>query len=106
VLVRRCALTASGALPVQLRLGEQSCARCSFQALPGKSFVVDGAAKAMNVADFGLTPGAVANLVVLDVADTVEALRFHPPPAHVISNGRIVDQARMRALASAPQTGI
>ena len=42
---------------------------------------------------------APANLVVLDQADPVDALRFHAPPAHVISKGEIVDPMRMRALA-------
>jgi hypothetical protein len=44
--------------------------------------------------------GAPANLVILDQSDVVEALRFHAPPAWVISNGRIVDQTRMKAIAS------
>ena len=59
------------------------------------------AAAAINLGRFGLTEGAPANLVVLDHRDVVEALRFHDPPAHVVSKGRVVDQARMRALASA-----
>jgi cytosine/creatinine deaminase len=57
------------------------------------------AAAAINLAHFGLTEGAPASLVVLDQADVVEALRFHGPPVYVISNGRMVDQARMRAFA-------
>jgi cytosine/creatinine deaminase len=60
------------------------------------------AAAAINLAGFGLSQGAEANLVVLDYPDVVEALRFHGPPAHVISRGRVLDQTRMRALASAP----
>jgi cytosine deaminase len=59
------------------------------------------AAKAINIANFGLAEGAPANLVVLDHPDVVEALRFHGRPAHVISSGRRVDQARMEALATA-----
>jgi cytosine deaminase len=59
------------------------------------------AAAAMNVAGFGLAEGAAANLVVLDQPDVVEALRFHHAPAHVISHGKLVDQAKMRAIASA-----
>lgn len=59
------------------------------------------AAKAINLLDFGIAPGATASLVVLACPDVVEALRFHAPPAHVISHGKIVDCARMRALASA-----
>ena len=59
------------------------------------------AAAAINVAGFGLAEGAAANLVVLDQPDVVEALRFHHAPAHVISHGKLVDQAKMRAIASA-----
>jgi cytosine deaminase len=59
------------------------------------------AAVAINLGHFGLSEGAPANLVVLDHQDVVEALRFHGPPAHVVSNGRMIDQARMRALAAA-----
>jgi cytosine/creatinine deaminase len=58
------------------------------------------AARAMNVLQYGLFEGAPANLVILDQPDVVEALRFHAPPAWVISNGRIVDQTRMKAIAS------
>ena len=58
------------------------------------------AARAMNVTQHGLFEGARANLVVLDQSDVVETLRYHAPPAWVISNGRVVDQARMKAMAS------
>jgi cytosine/creatinine deaminase len=61
------------------------------------------AAAAINVAGFGLAEGAAANLVVLDQPDVVEALRFHHAPAHVISHGKLVDQAKMRAIACACQ---
>jgi hypothetical protein len=37
---------------------------------------------------------------VLNQPDVIEALRFHEPPAHVIKSGVLVDQARMRALAT------
>lgn len=57
------------------------------------------AAKAMNVGDFGLAVGRPAHLVVLDAPDVIEALRWHAPPAHVISHGRPVDLASMRRLA-------
>jgi cytosine deaminase len=59
------------------------------------------AAAAINVAGFGLAEGAAANLVVLDQPDVAEALRFHRAPAHVISHGKLVDQTKMRAIASA-----
>jgi cytosine/creatinine deaminase len=64
------------------------------------------AATAINVGPFGLFEGAPANLVVLDQADLVDVLRFHAPPAHVISKGKLVDQARMRALASAHKQSV
>jgi cytosine deaminase len=57
------------------------------------------AAAALNIARFEVSEGAPANLVVLEHPDVVEALRFHGAPAHVISNGQILDLARMRALA-------
>ncbi len=58
------------------------------------------AATAINLPGFRLTEGAVADLVVLNQPDVIEALRFHGPPAHVIKSGILVDQARMRALAA------
>ena len=60
--------------------------------------VTADAARAMNVAGFGLAPGATAHLVVLNEPDTVEALRNHRPPAHVVSHGKVVDRASMAAL--------
>ena len=59
------------------------------------------AARAINLADYGLAVGSRANLVVLDAPDVLEALRDHAPPAHVISHGKLVDAARMQALAAA-----
>jgi cytosine deaminase len=60
------------------------------------------AARAMNVGDFGLEVGRPAHLVVLDAPDVLEALRWHAPPAHVISHGRPVDGAAMRRIAGRP----
>ena len=59
------------------------------------------AAAAINIPNFRLAEGAAANLVVFDQPAVIDALRFHAPPAHVISHGAIVDQARMRALSGA-----
>src|SRR3984893_7084119 len=59
------------------------------------------AAAAINVPDFGLAEGRRANLVVLDQPDVIEALRFHGAPAHVISNGKLVDAAKMQAIVAA-----
>jgi cytosine deaminase len=63
--------------------------------------ITGDAAAAINLTGFGLAPGSAANLVVLDQPDVVEALRYHGAPAYVVSNGRVVDQSKMRALASA-----
>ena len=60
--------------------------------------ITTDAAKAINVANFALAPGAPANLVVLDQPDVVEALRYHIPPVHVIARGRLVDKLKMEAL--------
>ncbi|MCK1713393.1 amidohydrolase family protein [Bradyrhizobium sp. 143] len=57
------------------------------------------AAAAMNLKDYGLKAGCAANLVVLDQPSVSEALRFHAPPAAVISHGRLVDADKMRELA-------
>ena len=58
-------------------------------------------AKAINLDGFGLSVGAPANLVVLDQPDEVEALRYHGPPAHVISRGKRIDAAKMQAIVAA-----
>jgi cytosine deaminase len=63
-------------------------------------------AKAMNISNHGLATGNAANLVVLDQPDVNEALRFHAAPAAVISQGRIVDLAKMQALAGAVVEGV
>ena len=57
------------------------------------------AAAAMNLQGYGIEVGYAANLVVLDQRDVAEVLRFHAPPAAVISHGRLVDLGRMRDLA-------
>jgi cytosine deaminase len=61
--------------------------------------VTTDAARAMNVGDFGLAVGNPAHLVVLDAPDVIEALRWHAPPAHVISHGRLLDAAALRRQA-------
>jgi len=62
------------------------------------------AARAMNVSQYGLFEGSAANLVILGQPDVVDSLRFHAPPAWVISNGRVVDQAHMTAMASSQRS--
>ena len=66
---------------------------------------INGAA-AIKLAHFGLAEGAPANLVVLEQPDVIEALRYHAPPRYVLSNGKVVDQARMRALASTAKLSV
>ena len=68
--------------------------------------VTTAPAKAMNLRDFGLAVGAQANLVVLGRPDVIEALRFHTPPRHVVSQGRRVDLARMQQLADAGEAAL
>jgi cytosine deaminase len=58
------------------------------------------AARAIGLRGDGVVVGAPAHLVVLDAPNVREALREHAAPAHVISFGRLVDQAAMRALAT------
>lgn len=49
------------------------------------------AAWAMGIKDHALAEGSPANLVVLDAPDVLEALRFHRPPRHVVSQGRLLE---------------
>ena len=58
------------------------------------------AAQAMGLKDFGLKVGAPANIVVLKQPNVLEALRYHEAPLYVISQGELVDLARVDALAN------
>jgi cytosine deaminase len=58
------------------------------------------AARAMNINNHSLKVGNLANLVVLPAPNILEALREHAAPLHVISNGRLIDSARMKAVAA------
>jgi len=60
------------------------------------------AAQSINVSDHELKIGASANLVVLDAPNVLEALREHTIPRYVITNGFLVDRARMKSVS---QTG-
>lgn len=57
------------------------------------------AAQAINLKSHQLEVGASANLVVLDAPNVLEALRIHSAPRCVISNGNLVDRARMESVA-------
>ncbi|RZN34173.1 amidohydrolase family protein [Bradyrhizobium sp. Leo121] len=56
-------------------------------------------AAAINLAKYGIEVGYSANLVVLDHPDVTDVLRFHTPPAAVVSHGRMIDLAYMRDVA-------
>ncbi len=62
------------------------------------------AAQAMSLTDFALQEGSAAHLVILKVPSVLEALRHHSLPSHVISHGRLVNQAEMRQLAGIQAT--
>ncbi len=57
--------------------------------------VTTGPAEIMGLSDFGLRPGALASLVVLDAADPIEAIRRRPQRLAVISKGRVVARTRL-----------
>jgi len=57
------------------------------------------AAQAMNLKDHQLKVGAKANLVVLDAPNVLEAMREHTAPRFVVSNGNVIDRAKMEAVA-------
>jgi cytosine deaminase len=59
------------------------------------------AARAINVHNHRVEPGAPANLVVLEQKTVLDALREHAAPLAVVSHGRLVDQERMRHEAAA-----
>ena len=56
--------------------------------------VTTGPAGIMGLSDYGLRPGALASLVVLDAADPIEAIRRRPERLAVISKGRVVARTR------------
>ena len=53
--------------------------------------VTTEAAKAMEIANFKIEPGAPANLMVLDLPNVRDALRHHLAPLHVINHGRLIE---------------
>jgi cytosine/creatinine deaminase len=62
----------------------------------------------MGLKDYGLTPGSLASLVVLDAGTPTEALRLRPDRLLVVSKGRLVAERNRNdcclALASRPAT--
>jgi cytosine/creatinine deaminase len=63
------------------------------------SMITSRPAAAINLANYGIEVGYPANLVVLDHHDVTDVLRFHAPPAAVISHGRMIDLAHVREVA-------
>jgi cytosine deaminase len=57
------------------------------------------AAQAMNINQHSLKVGHPANLVVLAVPNVLEALREHAAPLYTITHGKLIDRARMEAIA-------
>ena len=57
------------------------------------------AEQAMKVNDHLLKVGNQANVVVLGAPNVLEALREHSAPICVISQGKLIDRARMEAIA-------
>jgi cytosine/creatinine deaminase len=63
------------------------------------NMITINAAQAMNVRNYQLEVGANANIVILDAPNVLEALRNHNMPTCVISNGKLIDRARMDSVA-------
>jgi len=53
------------------------------------------AARSINAAGFELAVGNPANLVILGQQNELEALRYHMPPAYVISEGNVLDPSNL-----------
>jgi len=64
------------------------------------NMITVNAAQAMNMMDHLLKTGCPANLVVLAAPNVVEALREHAAPLYVIHGGKLIDQAKMKAVVS------
>ena len=63
------------------------------------------AARAMSVNDHLLKVGNPANVVVLRAPNVLEALREHAIPLYVISHGKLIDRAQMKAVAATGEWG-
>jgi cytosine deaminase len=62
--------------------------------------VTTAPAKILGLTDYGLAPGKLASLVVMDAADPIDAIRRRPVRLAVISKGRVV------AMTKPPQTAL
>ena len=57
------------------------------------------AAKALKLSGYGMQPGDLANLIVLNQSTVGEALRWHEQPKAVVSQGKLLDLGELRSLA-------
>ncbi len=57
------------------------------------AMVTEANARILGLEGYGIAPGARADLVVLDAADPVEALRLRPARLAVVARGRVVARA-------------
>ena len=64
------------------------------------NMITISAAHAMNVRNHSVKINAPANLVVLSAPNVLEALREHAAPLYMISSGKLIDRAKMEAVAS------
>ena len=55
--------------------------------------VTVNAAKAMHLEGYGLEPGCHADLVVLQAADPIEAIRLKPARLFVVRRGRVIAES-------------
>jgi len=54
------------------------------------------AAKVLRLDDYGLRPGAAADMAILDAPDAAEAIRLQAPRRWVIKRGRVVAETEVR----------
>jgi cytosine deaminase len=59
-------------------------------------FVTGNAARALRLADYGVVPGARADLNVLAAPTVREVVRLQQPPAWVLAGGRIVARNELK----------
>jgi len=52
--------------------------------------VTQNAARVLGLQGYGIEPGCNADLVVLQAADPIEALRLKPARLHVLRRGRVI----------------
>ena len=64
------------------------------------NMITISAAHAMSVRNHSVKINAPANLVVLSAPNVLEALREHAAPLYMISSGKLIDRAKMEAVAS------